>query len=128
MTFDALFQKMTQELRRGSLALAVLQALRSEHYAYSLRKYLADHGLDVDEGTLYPLVRRLEKDGILTSEWRNDAARKRRFYRLSELGLALLPRLDQERQQLAEALTRIKHSTSRTASQESTSQTPKVAP
>ena len=128
MTSDALFQKMTHELRRGSLALAVLQALRSEHYAYSLRKYLADHGLDVDEGTLYPLVRRLEKDGILTSEWRNDAARKRRFYRLSDLGITLLPRLDHEWQQLAEALTRIKHTPNRSTSQESTSQTSKEAP
>jgi len=107
MDSDALLQKMTQELRRGSLTLAVLQALRREHYAYSLRKYLADHGLEVDEGTLYPLVRRLEKDGVLTSEWREESARKRRFYRLSALGQALLPRLRQEWQQLADALNRI---------------------
>ena len=106
---DALVQKMTQELRRGSLALAVLQALTHEHYAYSLRKYLADHGLDVDEGTLYPLVRRLEKDEILTSEWREESARKRCFYRLSGLGEALLPRLNQEWQLLSNALTNIKN-------------------
>ncbi|BFM12438.1 PadR family transcriptional regulator [Simiduia litorea] len=111
MDSDPLLQKMTQELRRGSLVLAVLLALRREHYAYSLRKYLSDHGLDVDEGTLYPLVRRLEKEAVLTSEWREEQSRKRRFYRLSSLGNALLPRLQHEWQHLANALTQIENST-----------------
>jgi PadR family transcriptional regulator, regulatory protein PadR len=111
MTTDALHHKMTQELRRGSLALAVLLAFRQEHYAYSLRKQLADFGLDIDEGTLYPLVRRLEKDALLTSEWREEAGRKRRFYQLSELGQRLLPALDAEWQSLSHSVDQIRHAT-----------------
>lgn len=111
METEALLHKMTQELRRGSLSLAVLLAFRREHYAYSLRRYLAERGLDVDEGTLYPLVRRLEKDALLTSEWREASGRKRRFYQLSPLGKHLLPQLDQEWQRLSAALELIRNAT-----------------
>ncbi|MDG2276978.1 MAG: helix-turn-helix transcriptional regulator, partial [Pseudomonadales bacterium] len=62
----AIADKLTSEIRRGSLVLAVLGQLQNEHYGYSLRKSLADHGLAVEEGTLYPLIRRLEKQGLLT--------------------------------------------------------------
>lgn len=78
--------KLKQELRRGILVLAVLLQLRQEHYGYSLRKALQDAGLDIDEGTLYPLVRRLEKQGLLTSEWREEGKRKKRFYQISTTG------------------------------------------
>lgn len=88
--------KMKMELRRGALVLAVLAALRQEFYAYALRKHLADAGLDVDEGTLYPLVRRLEDYGLLVSEWRQDEGRKRRYYKTSPEGEALLKELKAE--------------------------------
>ena len=87
------FEKMKMELRRGSLVLAVLAALRQEYYAYALRKHLAEAGLEIDEGTLYPLVRRLEDYGLLTSEWRHDEGRKRRYYKTSVEGAALLQEL-----------------------------------
>ena len=61
---------LRMELRRGSLVLAVLAELREERYGYTLRKALADHGLPLDEGTLYPLLRRLETQGLLVSQWR----------------------------------------------------------
>ncbi|UTA49043.1 PadR family transcriptional regulator [Simiduia sp. 21SJ11W-1] len=109
MDTDAPLHKMTQELRRGSLSLAVLLAFRQEHYAYSLRKHLAGHGLEVEEGTLYPLVRRLEKDALLTSDWREESGRKRRFYRLSPLGEQLLPQLDAEWCRLARAVDQIRN-------------------
>ncbi|MBB3168924.1 PadR family transcriptional regulator [Simiduia aestuariiviva] len=109
MDTDTLLHKMTQELRRGSLSLAVMLAFREEHYAYSLRKYLGEHGLAVDEGTLYPLVRRLEKDALLESEWRESSGRKRRFYQLSELGHALLPQLEAEWRSLADSVDRIRN-------------------
>ncbi|AFV00881.1 PadR family transcriptional regulator [Simiduia agarivorans] len=101
---DALLQKMTQELRRGSLVLAVLLALKQPHHGYSLRRHLADLGLQVDEGTLYPLIRRLEKDGLLESEWQADTGRKRRVYRLSALGHSLTPRLIHEWNQLGQVI------------------------
>jgi PadR family transcriptional regulator PadR len=81
------------ELRRGVLIVAVLAQLRTEHYGYTLRRALADEGLAIEESTLYPLLRRLETQGLLTSEWREEEKRNKRFYRLSGSGsetLALL--------------------------------------
>ncbi len=79
-------EKLNSEIRRGALVLAVLSQLRTEHYGYSLRKTLSEHGLDVEEGTLYPLIRRLEKQSLLVSEWREEAKRRQRFYQLSAHG------------------------------------------
>jgi PadR family transcriptional regulator PadR len=86
MNIEEIVDKLRMELRRGALPLAVLAQLREEHYGYSLRKQLNARGLDIDEGTLYPLIRRLEKQGLLVSEWRFDDKRKKRHYRISELG------------------------------------------
>jgi PadR family transcriptional regulator PadR len=90
---DTPYENLRLELRRGSLVLAVLAQLRSEQYGYTLRKTLADHGLEIDEGTLYPLLRRLETQGLLVSEWREDAKRSKRFYRLSASGKLVLKQL-----------------------------------
>ena len=88
-----LFENLRLELRRGCLVLAVLAALRTEQYGYTLRKLLATHELTVDEGTLYPLLRRLEAQGLLVSEWREEAKRNKRFYRLSREGAEMLTAL-----------------------------------
>ncbi len=88
-----LFENLRLELRRGSLVLAVLAALRSEQYGYTLRKELTRLGMDIDENTLYPLLRRLESQGLLTSEWREEDKRNKRFYRLSKLGEDILGQL-----------------------------------
>jgi len=93
-------EKLRQELRRGILVLAVLGSLRQSHYGYSLRKQLQDAGIDIDEGTLYPLVRRLADQGLLTSEWRQGEGRERRYYTLSSEGAELLANLSSEWQQL----------------------------
>jgi PadR family transcriptional regulator, regulatory protein PadR len=89
----ALFENLRLELRRGCLVLAVLAALRAEQYGYTLRKLLGEQGLNVDEGTLYPLLRRLESQGLLVSEWREEAKRNKRFYRLSDDGAEMLTQL-----------------------------------
>src|ERR687898_453677 len=89
----ALFENLRGELRRGCLIVAALAALRAEQYGYSLRKRLSEEGLEVDEGTLYPLLRRLETQGLLASEWREEAKRNKRFYRLSAAGRQVLERL-----------------------------------
>ena len=83
---DDTYEKLRLELRRGSLVLAVLAALKAERYGYTLRKELADAGLEIDEGALYPMLRRLESQGMLTSEWREEDKRNKRFYRLSDDG------------------------------------------
>src|SRR6185436_11940686 len=67
-----LFDNLRIELRSGCLIVAALAQLRSEHYGYTLRKALAEIGMDIEESTLYPLLRRLESQGLLLSEWREE--------------------------------------------------------
>jgi PadR family transcriptional regulator len=102
-----LVENLRLELRRGCLVLAVLAKLRTEHYGYTLRKTLADAGLAVDEGTLYPLLRRLESQGLLVSEWREEDNRKKRFYRLSPAGKPVLAQLATEWQGIDASLSRM---------------------
>jgi DNA-binding PadR family transcriptional regulator len=98
------FENLRQELRRGWLILGVLAQLRTERYGYTLRKALADQGIEIDEGALYPMLRRLEAQGLLTSEWREEEKRNKRFYRLSPDGLDALERLTAEWRSLAASL------------------------
>ena len=90
---EGIFENLRLELRRGCLTLAVLVQLRREHYGYTLRKDLADRGLVIDESTLYPLLRRLETQGLLVSEWREEDKRNKRFYVLSANGKQILRQL-----------------------------------
>ncbi|MFY8163835.1 MAG: PadR family transcriptional regulator [Brevundimonas sp.] len=91
-----LYESMRLELRRGSLVLAVLACLRTERYGYTLRQALAGDGLEMEESTLYPLLRRLESQGLLNSEWREEEKRKKRFYVLSPGGVSMLAALADE--------------------------------
>ena len=100
-------ENLRSELRRGSLILAVLAQLRSEQYGYTLRKALAEHGMDIDEGTLYPLLRRLETQGLLVSEWREEDKRNKRFYVLSPEGKQILQQLLAEWKSIDSSLTAI---------------------
>jgi PadR family transcriptional regulator PadR len=90
---DTLFEQLRLELRRGCLIMAVLSQLKNEQYGYTLRQALAGLGLAIDEGTLYPLLRRLETQGLLVSEWREEEKRNKRFYRLSPDGKIILKQL-----------------------------------
>lgn len=101
------FENLRLELRRGSLILAVLGVLRTEQYGYALRKALAEQGLEIDENTLYPLLRRLESQGLLVSAWREEDKRNKRYYRLSPEGHATLDLLAEEWRRLNAALDRI---------------------
>jgi len=106
--FDpAVFDNLRLELRRGCLSVAVLAALRTEQYGYTLRKLLGEHGLAVDEGTLYPLLRRLEAQGLLVSEWREEGKRTKRFYHLSDDGARMLEQLLAEWRSIDASLTEI---------------------
>jgi PadR family transcriptional regulator, regulatory protein PadR len=101
------FENLRLELRRGSVIVAVLAQLKTEHYGYALRKALADQGLAIDENTLYPLLRRLESQGLLVSEWREEDKRNKRFYRLSPEGKRILEELLQEWNSINASLNRI---------------------
>jgi PadR family transcriptional regulator, regulatory protein PadR len=81
--------KLEQDLRRGVIVLATLSQLREPQYGYSLRQALAEQGMVVEEGTLYPLLRRLEGQGLLASEWRIEDGPPRRYYTLSAEGRKL---------------------------------------
>lgn len=102
-----LFENLRLELRRGCLIVAVLAQLRDEQYGYTLRKALADDGLAIDEGTLYPLLRRLETQGLLVSQWREEDKRNKRFYRLSPEGEVILKQLLYEWGRINASLGRI---------------------
>lgn len=81
--------KLEQDLRRGALVLAVLSQLGTRQYGYSLRQALSARGMPIEEGTLYPLLRRLEGQGLLSSEWLMDEGPPRRYYARSARGTEL---------------------------------------
>ena len=92
------------ELRRGVIILAVLSQLQQEHYGYALIRALKERGLEIDQGTLYPLLRRLEEGGLLQSEWRVEGSRPRRYYRTSARGEQALTVLRQTWRQLVDMM------------------------
>jgi PadR family transcriptional regulator PadR len=102
-----LLDNLRLELRRGCLTVAVLVQLQTEHYGYALRKALAERGLDIDENTLYPLLRRLESQGLLLSTWREENKRTKRFYRLSADGKFVLTQMLAEWRSIDDCLRRI---------------------
>ncbi len=93
MANDQVYDNLSQELRRGVIVLAVLSQLQEEQYGYSILKLLAEKGLEVEQGTLYPLLRRLEGQGLLESSWKLEEARPRRYYVISAEGRRILPAL-----------------------------------
>jgi DNA-binding PadR family transcriptional regulator len=101
-------QNMVLELRRGAIVISVLSQLEEEQYGYSLLKRLADLGMEIDQGTLYPLLRRLESQGLVRSDWRIvDESRPRRYYVISPQGREILVRLKEEWSGLVETMRRI---------------------
>lgn len=97
-------EKLTQELRRGSLVLATLSQLEKAKYGYALIEDLAEQGLEIEQGTLYPLLRRLEEQGLLESEWNVEGSRPRRYYIISSDGKDVLTALKEEWGELTNAM------------------------
>ena len=95
------------EMRRGVIVLAVLNQCLQEQYGYSLMKSLSEKGLEIDQGTLYPLLRRLEAQGMLSSRWRLEDARPRRYYIISQEGQQILPRLIKEWESMVQMMGRM---------------------
>jgi len=93
MENDQSIENLVLEMRRGVIVLAVLSQCNQEQYGYSLMKSLSEKGLLIDQGTLYPLLRRLETQGLLSSSWRLEDARPRRYYTISPEGQKILPKL-----------------------------------
>jgi PadR family transcriptional regulator, regulatory protein PadR len=100
--------KIVLELRRGILLLAVLSQLHTEQYGYSLKQLLNEKGLAINEGTLYPLLRRLEEQKLLVSDWKVvDDVRPRRYYQMSDEGKRILANLTEEWHALAGVLNKL---------------------
>ena len=102
--FTNTYDKLTQELRRGSLVLATLSQLDEPKYGYALIEDLSKRGLEIEQGTLYPLLRRLEEQGLLESEWNVAGSRPRRYYVISSDGRAMFEKLKTEWSQLSAVL------------------------
>ena len=100
-------ENLLLEMRRGVIVLAVHSQCREEQYGYSLMKNLSEKGLEIDQGTLYPLLRRLEAQGLLTSAWRLEDARPRRYYMISQEGHSTLPRLMDEWESMVRMMNRM---------------------
>jgi DNA-binding PadR family transcriptional regulator len=104
---DDNLSQLRQELRRGIVVLAVLSQMDTARYGYSLIQQLAEKGLEIEEGTLYPLLRRLEKQGLLVSEWEVGEARPRKYYRISDAGRDMLAVLRAEWEETVAVMRRI---------------------
>lgn len=100
-----------QELRRGTLVVACLQACRSPRYGYALLEYLGEAGLEVEANTLYPLLRRLEGQGLLRAEWNTGESRPRKYYSLTEDGAAMASALREEWQRLTASMAALEEET-----------------
>ena len=108
MEDDELVENMLLELRRGVLSIAVLSQLSKEEYGYSLLKALSEKGMEIDQSTLYPLLRRLESQGLLQSDWRIvNVARPRRYYVISAQGKAVLTKLKSEWSAMTETMSQL---------------------
>lgn len=101
------FDKLALELRRGVVVLATLSQLRAPRYGYELRQALAERGMPIEEGTLYPLMRRLESQGLLKSEWKIEDGPPRRYYALNAEGRKLLKKLTESWHGLNDAMGRL---------------------
>jgi PadR family transcriptional regulator PadR len=107
MTETETFGKLELELRRGVVVLATLSQLRKPRYGYELRQALAEKGMPIEEGTLYPLLRRLETQGVLASEWKIEDGPPRRYYALNADGRKLLKRLTDSWRGMNQAMDRL---------------------
>ena len=100
-------ENLISELRRGTLVLCVLSQLQRQQYGYSLKEQLAEHNIEIDQGTLYPLLRRLESQGLLDSEWVVTGSRPRRYYQLNATGQEVLDTLVHEWQNMVKAINNL---------------------
>src|SRR5690554_4080843 len=104
---EQIISGLMQELRRGTITIGVLSQLSEPQYGYSLVTILKEKGFDIDPSTLYPLLRRLEKQGLLASEWNTDEARPRKYYLLSPLGKEVYKQLCVEWRSMADGLEKL---------------------
>ena len=104
LTLSNLLASLTTELRRGTLTLAVLSQLNTPQYGYSLVQLLEKSGIMIDQSTLYPLLRRLEKQELVTSIWDTEQSRPRKYYQISDYGFDIYSQLKTEWEKMNQEL------------------------
>lgn len=107
MDSTEILKNLTLELRRGTLLLSVLSQLKVPRYGYSLLQHLAEQGVEIDQNTLYPLLRRLEQQGLLSSDWSLEESRPRRYYILSDMGAEVLQQLSEQWKLMVQTMARL---------------------
>lgn len=104
---EKILEGLILELRRGTLVISVLSQLKKPHYGYSLSSKLKEKGLNIDQNTLYPLLRRLESQNLLDSSWVLEESRQRRYYVLSKFGEEILEKLTKEWNDMDSVMNRL---------------------
>ncbi|MBD5479285.1 MAG: PadR family transcriptional regulator [Lachnospiraceae bacterium] len=104
---NEILQALTQELRRGTIVLSVLSQLDNSAYGYTLVKNMEEKGVRVDTNTLYPLLRRLEKQEILVSEWETDGSKPRKYYKRTAFGDAVYESLRRQWKEMTECMEKM---------------------
>ncbi len=104
---DGISERLLQEYHRGTLTMVVLSLLEVQHYGYALVQELQAAGMEVTQDTVYPLLRRLEQQGLLSSEWIVEGSRPRKYYRTSPKGVEVVKRLKTQWLSYTETIRRI---------------------
>lgn len=107
MNYDEIVSGLILELRRGTLILLVLSQLKEPMYGYNLVKKLQDNGISIEANTLYPLMRRLESQGLLKSEWETSETKPRKYYRITDDGLIVLDRIVEHWKKFSKNINRL---------------------
>lgn len=106
---EDLLEKLLPDMRRGVVQMAILSLLREKSYGYALCKRLAEQGFPTEEGTLYPILRRFEDQGLIHSTWNTDGPRPRKYYQTTRRGLALLEEMEGEWKEIAGSVEKLLH-------------------
>ncbi|MBO0413715.1 PadR family transcriptional regulator [Enterococcus hulanensis] len=107
MTDKDIVQSYITELKRGNLVLAVLGSLSKPHYGYALLQTLQGKGIEIEANTLYPLLRRLEKQELLKSDWDTTESRPRKYYSISSIGIRVRSELLEEWKEMQKNIAEI---------------------
>lgn len=104
MNYDEIVSGLILEFRRGTLIMVVLSQLDQPMYGYSLVKVLDEGGVPIEGNTLYPLLRRLEGQGLLKSEWETQEAKPRKYYIITDDGRIVLAKIKEHWNNYANAI------------------------
>ena len=107
MNHDEVVAGLIQEFRRGTLIMLVLSQLKEPMYGYNLVKVLEEADISIEGNTLYPLMRRLEGQGLLKSEWETDGAKPRKYYVITEDGTIVLEKITEHWRKFSESIEKL---------------------